>query len=58
MTGTRKIFLQLSTREAPIGLGAYITPESFHVGLHKLGITLNEAESEQLFDELDRDKSR
>ena len=54
--GTRKIFLKLCAGNKASGLEAHITPESFYLGLHKVGVDVGEAESQQLFEALDRDK--
>ena len=55
--GTRKIFLTLCAGDKASGLEAHITPESFHLGLRKVGVEVGEGESQQLFEALDRDKA-
>lgn len=56
VVGTRKIFLELCAGDKSSGLEAYITPQSFHLGLHKVGVEVGEAESQRLFEALDQDK--
>ena len=57
VVGKRKIFLELSSGDKCSGSGAFITSESFLRGIHKLGLTAEEAERENLFEELDKDNS-
>ena len=55
--GTRKIFLELSSGHECSGSGAFITKDSFHHGIHRLGVSATETETERFFEELDRDKA-
>ena len=56
ITGAKKIFLELSAREDGRGLGvAHITADSLHHGLLRLGLSMSEADSRNIFEELDMD---
>ena len=55
--GSQKIFHKLCSKDDPACLGAYITSESFDQGLHRLGVDVGDGESQQLFDNLNRDKT-
>ena len=55
--GSQKIFHKLCSRDDPTCVGAYITNESFDRGLHRLGVDVGGAESQRLFDNMNRDKT-
>lgn len=65
IAGAKKIFLELSASEGGHGIrdegeralrGAYITANSLHSGLFRMGLSVSESESNSLFEELDRDE--
>ena len=59
ITGAKRIFLELSAGEAGRNLRvAHITADSLHRGLHRLGLSVGETESQHIFEELDRDQVR
>ena len=56
ITGAKKIFIELSAGERGSSLGAaHITAGSLHHGLLRLGLSLSEAESQRIFEDLDMD---
>ena len=54
--GSQKIFQKLCSTDDPSGVASYITQDSFDQGLHNLGLDIREAECQQLFDNMNRDK--